>query len=110
MVYVLDLLLVEYSVFIKCPSLNPLKIDGRARKHARVQNMAPHISCTNTHVILGLTCLYVIHMSVVCTNVLYVTHMLVYMTELIFCPYAILCYLCVLICYLYVPICSQLCH
>ena len=41
---------------------------------------------------------------------LYVTHMLVYMTELTFCPYAILCYLCVLICYLYVPICSQLCH
>ena len=70
MVYVLDLLLVEYSVFIKCPSLNPLKIDGRARKHARVQNMAPHISCTNTHVILGLTCLYVIHMSVACTYTL----------------------------------------
>ena len=70
MVYVLDLLLVEYSVFIKCPSLNPLKIDGRARKHARVQNMAPHISCTNTHVILGLTCLYVTHMSVVCTYTL----------------------------------------
>ena len=61
MVYVLDLLLVEYSVFIKCPSLNSLKIDGKARKHARVQNMAPHISCSNTHVILGLTCLYVTH-------------------------------------------------
>ena len=41
---------------------------------------------------------------------LYVTHMLVYMTELTFSPYAILCYLCVLICCLYVPICSQLCH
>ena len=55
MVYVLDLLLVEYSAFIKCPSLNPLKIDRRARKHARVQNMAPHISCTNTRVLLGLS-------------------------------------------------------
>ena len=70
MVYVLDLLLVEYSVFLKCPSLNPLKIDGRAGKHACVQKMAPLISCTNTHVILGLTCLYVTHMSVLCTYTL----------------------------------------
>ena len=99
MVYVLDLLLVEYSVFIKCPSLNPLKIDGRARKHARVQSH----TC-DSWVDLFVCYPYVSRMY------LYVTHMLVYMTELTFCPYAILCYLCVLICYFYVPICSQLCH
>ena len=55
MVYVLDLLLVEYSAFVKCPSLNPLKIDGRVCKHARVQNMAPYISYTNTCMVLGLS-------------------------------------------------------
>ena len=78
MVYVLDLLLVEYSVFIKCPSLNPLKIDGRARKHAHVQSH----TC-DSWVDLFVCYPYVSRMY------LYVTHMLVYMTELTFCPYAI---------------------
>ena len=71
MVYVLDSLLVECNVFIKCPSLNPLKIDGRAQKHARVQNMAPSHFLHKHTCDFWVECLYTCtHMSVIRTHML----------------------------------------